>query len=56
LFANRWHTIDVIMSSTVAAMSPIFEFHSTAVMNFIVANHVFCAYPTLTLHKMSMVN
>ncbi|KAI6157967.1 hypothetical protein BKA82DRAFT_21971 [Pisolithus tinctorius] len=45
LFANGWRTIDVIVSSTVAAMSPIFEFHSTAVMNFIAADHIFCAYP-----------
>ncbi|KIO14866.1 hypothetical protein M404DRAFT_117251, partial [Pisolithus tinctorius Marx 270] len=53
---NGWCVINVIVSSTVAAMSPIFEFHSTAVMNFIAADHIFCAYPTLTLHKMSLVN
>ncbi|KAI6140466.1 hypothetical protein BKA82DRAFT_133419 [Pisolithus tinctorius] len=48
LFANGQCLIDVIISSTVAAMSPIFKFHSTVVMNFIAADHIFCAYPTLT--------
>ncbi|KIN94232.1 hypothetical protein M404DRAFT_58437, partial [Pisolithus tinctorius Marx 270] len=55
-FANDCQSIDVIVSSTAAAMSPIFEFHSTAMMNFISANHIFCAYPALTLHLMSLVN
>ncbi|KAI6141934.1 hypothetical protein BKA82DRAFT_3925531, partial [Pisolithus tinctorius] len=55
-FANGQRSIDVIVSSTVAAVPPIFEFHSTAVMNFIAADHIYCAYPTLTLHKMSLVN
>ncbi|KAI6146393.1 hypothetical protein BKA82DRAFT_125716 [Pisolithus tinctorius] len=55
-FSNFRQSIDVIVSSTAAAVSPIFEFHSTAVMNFITADNIFCAYPTLTLHLLSMVN
>ncbi|KAI6153940.1 hypothetical protein BKA82DRAFT_23163 [Pisolithus tinctorius] len=55
-FSNMHRSIDVIVSSTVAAVSPIFEFHSTAVMNFITADNIFCAYPMLTLELMSMVN
>ncbi|KAI6148715.1 hypothetical protein BKA82DRAFT_118014, partial [Pisolithus tinctorius] len=55
-FANGCHSIDVIVSSTVAAVSPIFEFHSTAMMNFISADHIYCAYPSLTLQEMSLVN
>ncbi|KIO04731.1 hypothetical protein M404DRAFT_57431, partial [Pisolithus tinctorius Marx 270] len=55
-FANDRQSIDVIVSSTVAAVSPIFEFHSTTMMNFISADHIFCAYPALTLHLMSLVN
>ena len=31
-------------------------FHSTAVMNFVTANGIFCAYPKLTLAYLSMVN
>ncbi|KAI6145046.1 hypothetical protein BKA82DRAFT_3928687, partial [Pisolithus tinctorius] len=55
-FANNHQSIDVIVSSTVATMSPIFKFHSTTMMNFISADHIFCAYPALTLHLMSLVN
>ncbi|KIO05486.1 hypothetical protein M404DRAFT_140798 [Pisolithus tinctorius Marx 270] len=48
--------IDVIVSNTEVAVSPIFQFHSTAVMNFISADHIFCAYPALTLRGLSIVN
>ncbi|KAI6146041.1 hypothetical protein BKA82DRAFT_35380 [Pisolithus tinctorius] len=55
-FSNTCQCINVIVSTMAAAVSPIFEFHSTAVMNFIMADSVFCAYPALTLRLMSMVN
>ncbi|KAI6152548.1 hypothetical protein BKA82DRAFT_142684 [Pisolithus tinctorius] len=38
------------------AVSPIFQFHSMAVMNLITADHIFCAYPALTLCGLSIVN
>ncbi|KAI6146303.1 hypothetical protein BKA82DRAFT_3954609, partial [Pisolithus tinctorius] len=56
LFSNNWQLIDVIVSSTVTAVLPIFKFHSTAVMNFITMDNIFCAYLSLTLKLMSMVN
>ncbi|KAI6041948.1 hypothetical protein EDC04DRAFT_2527457, partial [Pisolithus marmoratus] len=48
--------IDIVVSRTATALSPIFQFHSTAVMNFVSADTIFCSYPTLTLHSLSMVN
>ncbi|KAI6156922.1 hypothetical protein BKA82DRAFT_4050995, partial [Pisolithus tinctorius] len=56
LFSNMHCSIDVVVSNTAAAISPIFEFHSTTVMNFFTSDTIFCAYLTLTLHLMSMVN
>ena len=55
-FALREKIIDVIMSSTSAAFSPIFLFDSTAVMNFISADEIFSAYPDLTLQYKSLLN
>ncbi|KAI6138415.1 hypothetical protein BKA82DRAFT_20675 [Pisolithus tinctorius] len=55
-FSNKHRLIDVVISNTAAAVSPIFEFHSTTVMNFFSSDSIFCAYPTLTLHLMSLVN
>ncbi|KAI6138306.1 hypothetical protein BKA82DRAFT_55764, partial [Pisolithus tinctorius] len=46
-FSNFCWSINVIVSSTVVAVSPIFKFHSTTVMNFIMADNIFCAYPSL---------
>ncbi|KAI5981833.1 hypothetical protein EDD15DRAFT_2182588 [Pisolithus albus] len=48
--------IDMVISKTATALSPIFQFHSTAVMNFVSADTVFCSYPRLTLQGLSMVN
>lgn len=42
------HTIDIIISQTSSPLSPIFHFHSTAVMNFISAYGFFSAYPKIT--------
>ncbi|KAI6126360.1 hypothetical protein EDD16DRAFT_1473580 [Pisolithus croceorrhizus] len=44
---KRW--IHVVVSATASALSPIFHFHSTAVMNFISTDTIFCCYPRLTL-------
>jgi len=55
-FANGLHTVNVIVSKMHAAFAPIFELHSTAAMNFVSADQVFCAYPQLTFSYLSMVN
>ncbi|KAJ7164307.1 hypothetical protein C8R46DRAFT_901721, partial [Mycena filopes] len=34
----------------------IFQFHSTIVMNFLTANGLYCAYPTLTLSNLAIPN
>ncbi|KAI6046726.1 hypothetical protein EDC04DRAFT_2557660 [Pisolithus marmoratus] len=41
--------IDVVILETVCVLSPIFQFHSTAVMNFVSTDTIFCTYPRLTL-------
>ncbi|KIN97310.1 hypothetical protein M404DRAFT_160711, partial [Pisolithus tinctorius Marx 270] len=54
--SNGTHHIDVIVSRTSTAISPLFQFHSTAVMNFISADSIFCAYPNLTFHRRALIN
>ncbi|KAI6033734.1 hypothetical protein BKA83DRAFT_37683, partial [Pisolithus microcarpus] len=49
------HRIDVIISSMSAAISPILQFHSTTIMNFISVDTIFCCYPSLTLQHLSMM-
>ncbi|KIO10314.1 hypothetical protein M404DRAFT_92271, partial [Pisolithus tinctorius Marx 270] len=55
-WAKGNHHIDIIVSNTDVVVSPIFQFHSTVVMNFVSADHIFCAYPTLTLWGLSILN
>ncbi|KIO05049.1 hypothetical protein M404DRAFT_66704, partial [Pisolithus tinctorius Marx 270] len=55
-FGNGRKNIDVIVSRTSSALSPIFQFHSTAVMNFFTADSLFCVYPSLTLHHRALIN
>lgn len=55
-FSLGENTIDVIESCTDAGFSSIFQFHSTALMNFIGADTIFCAYPDLTLQYKSLLN
>jgi len=55
-FAKAHKNIDVMVSTTDCAVLPIFQFHCTAVMNFITANSIFCAYPSLTFRALSMMN
>ncbi|KIK22943.1 hypothetical protein PISMIDRAFT_47531, partial [Pisolithus microcarpus 441] len=47
VISNGHTKIDIIISQTSAAISPIFQFHSTAVMNFVSADTIFCCYPNL---------
>ncbi|KAI6045831.1 hypothetical protein EDC04DRAFT_2531863, partial [Pisolithus marmoratus] len=56
VISNGKRKIDLVVSRTSMALSPIFQFHSTTVMNFISADTVFCCYPQLTLCRLSMVN
>ncbi|KAI6010316.1 hypothetical protein EDC04DRAFT_2540763, partial [Pisolithus marmoratus] len=55
VISNGECKIDVVVSGTSTALSPIFQFHSTAVMNFISADTIFCCYPTLMLHHQTLV-
>lgn len=50
------YMVDIVESLTSSAMSCIFRFHSTAVMNFISAQGFFSAYPTLTASYCSFAN
>lgn len=49
-------SIDVIVSTEDSPYIPIFNFHSTALMNFISGDGFFCAYPRLTSKGISVVN
>ncbi|KAL4075434.1 hypothetical protein J3A83DRAFT_4089352 [Scleroderma citrinum] len=49
-------TINIVTSRTEAAISPIFQFHCTALMNFISTDQIFCAYPMLTLQSLVIIN
>ncbi|KAG6908039.1 hypothetical protein DXG01_006401 [Tephrocybe rancida] len=45
-----------LVVGTDSAITPIFHFHSSVVMNFISADAVYCAYPELTFNWRNMVN
>ena len=45
-FTDDQRTVEIVVSEIDAVCTPIFHFHSTAVMNFISANRAFCAYHT----------
>lgn len=49
-------SIDIIISADNSPYMPIFNFHSTALMNFISSYGFFSAYPNLTLNRTSVVN
>ncbi|KAI6024756.1 hypothetical protein BKA83DRAFT_68350, partial [Pisolithus microcarpus] len=55
VISNGHSKIAIIISCTSVAISPIFQFHSTAVMNFISTDAVFCCYPNLTLQLLILV-
>ena len=54
--SNGTCKVHVIFSKCETAFAPIFEFHSTAVMNFVSPHHIFSAYPDLTFNGLSMIN
>ncbi|KAI6156794.1 hypothetical protein BKA82DRAFT_75165, partial [Pisolithus tinctorius] len=55
-FRNGQKLINVIISRSASALSPIFQFHSMVMMNFFSADSLYCAYPSLTLRHHAMVN
>ena len=55
-FANGDLQIDIIISKKAGGLTPIFQFHSTTVMNFFGPDHFFCVYPALTLKHLAKVN
>ncbi|KIO05543.1 hypothetical protein M404DRAFT_48006, partial [Pisolithus tinctorius Marx 270] len=55
-FGNGQKLIDVVVSRNTSALSPIFQFNSTAVMNFFTADSLYCTYPSLTLRHHAMIN
>ncbi|KAG6825961.1 hypothetical protein H0H92_001702 [Tricholoma furcatifolium] len=48
--------LQLVVSKTDDSITPIFNFHSTAVMNFISSSAIFVAYPQLTFSFRSLVN
>ncbi|KAI5981975.1 hypothetical protein EDD15DRAFT_2134073, partial [Pisolithus albus] len=56
IVGNGQTTINVVVSRSATSISPIFQFHTTAVMNFFSADSIFCSYPNLTLRHLTMVN
>ncbi|KIN97943.1 hypothetical protein M404DRAFT_107348, partial [Pisolithus tinctorius Marx 270] len=55
-FSKGHYKIDVIISVNAASIAPVFQFHTTAVMNFVSVDCIFCAYPALTMWACSHVN
>jgi len=55
-FTKAHNKIDVVVSTSDCAVLPVFQFHCTAVMNFITPNSIFYAYPSLTFQSLSMMN
>ena len=55
-FFDGTRKVQIMLTKTSTAFAPIFEFHSTAVMNFVSPSHLFSAYPDLTLNGLSMIN
>ena len=56
VFTNKNRNVVVFASETDAACTPIFHFQSTACMNYIGADRIFCAYPRLTFQYVAMIN
>ncbi|KAG6896141.1 hypothetical protein C0992_010023 [Termitomyces sp. T32_za158] len=48
--------INVFESVTDKPLEPMAGFHSTVVMNYIAADHIYCAYPNLTFNYLNMIN
>ncbi|KAH7908095.1 hypothetical protein BJ138DRAFT_1013453 [Hygrophoropsis aurantiaca] len=54
--AKKSKTVDVVVSSTLDAIYPIFQFHSTPVMNYIGADSLFSAYPEMSTNFWGLLN
>lgn len=48
--------MDIIVTNLASAVAPIFQFHNTAIMNFISAEAIFCAYPVWTLNMAGLIH
>ncbi|KAG2148937.1 hypothetical protein DEU56DRAFT_712029, partial [Suillus clintonianus] len=48
--------VDIIITHWTCAITPILQFHSTAVMNYVTARSIVCLYPRWTTANMSFVN
>jgi hypothetical protein len=47
---------DIIVTHWKCALAPIFQFHSTAVMNYVTARSIACLYPRWTTKNKSFIN
>ncbi|KAG6889800.1 hypothetical protein C0992_004065 [Termitomyces sp. T32_za158] len=47
---------NVFESVTDNPLEPMAGFHSTVVMNYIAADHIYCAYPNLTFNYLNVIN
>ncbi|KAI5984492.1 hypothetical protein EDD15DRAFT_2125330, partial [Pisolithus albus] len=56
ILRRRTSKIDVVISKTSIAISPIFQYHSAVLFNFLTADAVFCAHPELMLRRESLAN
>ncbi|KAJ7024541.1 hypothetical protein C8F04DRAFT_918072, partial [Mycena alexandri] len=50
------YNLNIMVVKGENAAIAIFQFHSTIVMNFLSANGLYCAYPTLTLSNLAIPN
>lgn len=50
------HEVDIIVTDWACAIIPIMQYHSTAVMNYMMAHSLVCLYPEWTRNRQSFVN
>ncbi|KAG1792674.1 uncharacterized protein HD556DRAFT_1444348 [Suillus plorans] len=55
-FQKGKQNVDIIVTNLASAVAPVFQFHSTIVMNFISADVIFCAYPAWTLDMLGLIH
>jgi len=53
---NGSRKIDIVVSCDGLPILPIFQFHSSVVMNYFTPTTIFCAYPALTLQFKGLIN
>ncbi|KIJ19336.1 hypothetical protein PAXINDRAFT_69402, partial [Paxillus involutus ATCC 200175] len=56
MLTNGDRTIDIVELTTISALSLIFKFHLTAMMNYMTAEGFFSAYPVLMSCGCSLIN